>query len=381
MRKLVIANQWCAYLWVDIANHAVDVYDEVVLLTGHISELNTPLSEAVSVHSLPKYSRQSLLSRWASWVGGFVSLAWALRTKYKDYEVLLSTNPPLATWLPLFVRNKCALYIMDLYPEALILTGMVGPRNPVYRIWRRLNRAAYPRFNQVFVITEGMKTALKELEVPRTQVIPLWSANVRGSIGIDSSENAFVKRYGLENKFLVVYSGNLGKEHDISGLIGAAERLQSRDEVKFLIIGQGWNFDAAKSEVTARGLENILLLPFQDSETFQLVMAAASLGVVAQSGGTASVCIPSKTFNLLAYGLPVLAIASKDSELAAIIKYHSCGKTFTSEESEFMADFISSLSTDTTLAKEYRCAAGAAAEHYSIENARRLIEDMYAANA
>jgi len=381
MRRLVISNQWCAYLWIDIANHAVTIYDEVVLLTGQISELNTPLSKSVSVEFIPPYVRRSLLTRWVSWLRGFVSVVWRLRTQYRNYEVLLSTNPPLATWVPLFVPNKCSLYVMDLYPEALLMTGMVAKRNPAYWIWRKMNKAAYQRFARTWVITHGMKDALEKLQAPRIDVIPLWSANTTKPADTDIAENAFLVRHNLSGKFLVVYSGNLGKEHDIEVLIEVAKRLRRRESIQFLIIGQGWKYDEIQKEVKNSELGNVLMLPFQDAATFQLVLAAAGLGVVAQSERTASVCIPSKTMNLLASEIPILAIASLESELAKLIANHKCGITVCPEQPDAAADFIYRLANEPGLVGMYRRAAKEAARHFSADNAKRLIDGVYAANA
>src|SRR6056297_1867509 len=104
--KLVIVNQDVGYLFVDLANVALKHYDEVVLLSGSVVELGSRLDERVKIHPMVRYRRKSVLSRFTSWLLGFLQVAWLLRTRFHGYEVVVASNPPLNTLLPLLVRNK-----------------------------------------------------------------------------------------------------------------------------------------------------------------------------------------------------------------------------------------------------------------------------------
>ena len=373
---MVIVNQWAGYLFVDLANEALEYYDDVFFLTGRVNEMNTLLADSISVDRLPQYRRDSLASRLTSWIGGFFSIIVKLRRKYADCDVLLSTNPPLATWVPLFVRNSASLYVLDLYPEALQMTGMLGERNLIYRAWRKLNARAYRNFEQIFVLTDGMKAAIERYGVTGVQVLPPWSAAIVGQSSKDPDSAHFLGELGLDNRFIVLYSGNLGKEHEIEALVSAAERLRSNEKVKFVIMGGGWKHQMIASYVRETDLENVLILPFQDPGKFREIMAASHLGVVAQSSRTAAVCIPSKTFNLLAAGKPLLVIGSPNSDLGRMIVENHCGGVFAGDDGESVAGFIESLAANPATFQEMSEAASKFSRHFTAANASVLIRSM-----
>ena len=375
-RKLVIVNQWAGYLFVDLANEGLKHYDEVVLLAGRVSELNTLLASAVTVDRLPEYRRGSLGARLVSWIGGFFTLIIKLRFKYDDYDILLSTNPPLATWIPLFVRNSAALYVLDLYPEALQMTGMLGEHNLIYRAWRALNSKTYQKFHKIFVLTDGMKTAIEHYGVSSVQVIPPWSATLVDQSRKATDNVSILNELHLTNCFIVLYSGNLGKEHDIEALVSAAERLRRNEVIKFVIMGEGWKHQMIAKYVQESGLENVIILPFQNPERFKEIMSVSHLGVVAQSSRTAAVCIPSKTFNLLAAGKPLLAIGSPASDLGRMIVENHCGGVFAGDDGDSVAGFIQYLSANSTAFQEMSAAASKLASHFTAANASILIKSM-----
>lgn len=139
-KKLVIVNQDVGYLFIDLANAALADYDEVVLLAGSVIEFGSSLDEKVVSRRIVRYRRQSMISRAVTWVLGIVQIFWLLLTKYRRHEVLLSSNPPLTSLLPLILRRKMGLYVLDHYPEALHKTGMVRENHPIVKIWGWLNR-------------------------------------------------------------------------------------------------------------------------------------------------------------------------------------------------------------------------------------------------
>lgn len=375
-RKLVIVNQWAGYLFVDLANEGLNHYDEVVLLAGRISELNTSLANSVTVDRLPEYRRGSLGARLISWIGGFISIIIKLRRKYAGYDVLLSTNPPLATWVPLFARNSVSLYVLDLYPEALQMTGMLGEHNLICRAWKALNAITYRKFKQIFVLTDGMKAVIELYEVSGVQVIPPWSSILADRSKGEMYNVPILNELDLNNCFIVLYAGNLGKEHDIEALVTAAEHLKSSEIIKFVIMGGGWKHQMIAEHVRESGLENVLMLPFQESDKFNEILAASHLGVVAQSISTATVCIPSKTFNLLAAGKPLLVIGSPDSDLGRMIAENYCGGAFASDDGESLAGFIEYLAVNPAAFQEMSEAASKYAQHFTAANASTLIKSM-----
>ena len=110
-------------------------------------------------------------------------------------------------------------------------------------------------------------------------------------------------------------------------------------------------------------------------------MGVVQLGIVAQSNRTASVCIPSKTFNILAAGKPIVAIGSSQSDLADILNRYRCGKVFSVDQGAALAEHIKMLSEDYEMLAELSSAAGLAALDFTSDNASQLIDEVFSAHA
>lgn len=370
-KKLVIVNQDVGYLFVDLANAALSHYDEVVLVSGSIIELGSRLDERVTVRQMFRYRRQSVLSRFTSWILGFFHIVWLLLTRFRTHEVLAASNPPLTTLLPLFVRNKIGLYVLDLYPEALHKTGMVSARNPVVRIWAILNSVAYRRFDAIWALTPSMKAIIEEQYEITVDFAPAWAGEFA-----TGEDHSFLDRQGLTGRWIVLYSGNLGREHEIEALLDCAAILTDRQDLIFVIAGDGWKKKALEERVASEGLSNVVLLPKLPGAEFSALLAHARVGVVTQSLRTADVCIPSKTFNLLASGLPVLGIGKPDSDFGELINGDGAGRVFMTDQVDGMSKFLSNLREDDAVYGECQQQALHSAKTFTRSNARRVLDQF-----
>ena len=370
-KKLVIVNQDVGYLFVDLANAALEHYDEVVLVSGSIVELGSRLDKRVQIRSMVRYRRKSVLSRFTSWVLGFLQVVWLLRTRFHAHEAVVASNPPLNTLLPLLVRNKMGLYVLDMYPEALYKTGMVSSKSLVVRAWKRLNRVAYRRFNAIWALTPSMKTAIEQEYNVETEFVPAWASNM--DAGQDKS---FLERVGLTHAWVVLYSGNLGREHDVETLLDCAEALTDHDDVLFVIAGQGWKRAAIEQRVRQNQLDNVRLLPKLPATEFTTLLRHAQIGVVSQSLRTADVCIPSKTFNLLAVGLPILGIGKPDSDFGRLVIGRSAGRVFTPVEVDPIVQFLMACRRDAAYRQRMAENALSTSHDFTRLNAENLVKQF-----
>ena len=117
----------------------------------------------------------------------------------------------------------------------------------------------------------------------------------------------------------MLYSGNLGRFQDFDTLLDAAERLGTESRIEVRILGQGARQGDLGREIDRRRLTNVTLEDFQDEEAFREELRHAHLGVVTLEPQLEGIGVPSKTYNLLAAGLPLCAIMGTSSEVARII--------------------------------------------------------------
>jgi len=344
-KSIVLINQVTGYLFIDIANEFALKYDEVVLLTGGIFPMGQKLDPKIKIVKIKKYTKKSTFTRMISWLVAFIQISYFIKLRYRKHELFISSNPPLATLLPLFCANRTSLLIYDIYPDGLIAGNFLNQNNRIIKIWRSLNKRAYRRVDQIITLTYGMAHLIAQyVESSKIVVIPAWANNTFGLIDKVLANNQFAEKYNLRNKFLVVYSGNLGKEYELEALIYLAKRMEKNQVVRFLIAGEGWQKNQLESLINELNLTNCLLLPRQNPEMFIAMMEAMNLGVVSLGKAVSKIAIPSKSYNILANSKPLFCIGSKDSDLAEMIEMHQIGATFQSEEIREMAEFIELLS-------------------------------------
>jgi len=171
-----------------------------------------------------------------------------------------------------------------------------------------------------------------------------------------------------------MYSGNLAPGHDIESIVEIASYLKENKKIKFIIVGDGWKFQKIKQMIDDAKSGNIMLLPSQTVTEFYHSLAAADIGIVTISEGNSELSVPSKTFNLLAAGKPLLCIASENSELSQIVNQYCVGKCFRANEIKEMADFVINLSNNkdtynTTQINSLKCA-----QSYSPFGAKRFVQ-------
>jgi hypothetical protein len=355
-RKIVVINQSSGYLFVDIVNAFCKEYDKVVLFAGEVVTMNIPLNSKVKVVHISKYNKKSTLRRSLSWIFGFIKSVVLLNLYYRDYEVFASSNPPLMNMLSLFCRNKTSLLIYDVYPDGLAAAGFIKKNSVLYNLWSSLNKRAFKRLQSITTITNGMATALTAyVEKSKIAVVSVWSNHDLNNLQIIPKENEFVNKFGFQNKFLVVYSGNLGMGYDLESLVKLADEVKENESIQILIIGAGYKWDVIAKLIENSKISNCMLLPYQSADLFLSMQQAMHVGVVSLASIAEQIAIPSKTFNILAAGKPIICLGSKESDLAKLIDESDSGKSFGINDLEEFAKFVNKMETET-LFYDHLCA-------------------------
>lgn len=373
MKKIVVINQSSGYLFIDITNELAERFNDVVLVSGNNVEREN-LKENIRLDRIIPYNKKNTITRFYSWVVGFFQLLHLIQQKYSNYQIFISTNPPLATLLPLFCKNKISLIIYDIYPDGLVSGGFISRKNIIYKTWKMLNIKSYKKVDQIISITEGMTKLLCEYaEKDKIRTIPVWADKEISKFDEKKDGKNFKSEYGLENKFVVMYSGNIGKNHALESLVKVAQKLKCNKQIHFVIAGEGWKKQIVKEMVNELNVYNCTLLSFMKKDLFASSLYGTDLGVVSLGEDTSKIAIPSKTFNLLAAGKPLLCFAGKDSDLSYLVKKYKVGEVFSHHEINKAASFIQGL-FENEQSKHKKLAENAAnlAVKYSYRNASKI---------
>ena len=231
----------------------------------------------------------------------------------------------------------------------------------------------FKNVNRIITISASMSNIIGAYSGDKKiEIISPW-VNTKYIKPIDYGKNWFTKKYKLEDKMVILYSGNMGKTHSLFPLVEAAKQLNGiRKEYHFLFIGDGSGKKELTDFVDLNKLNNVSFLPYQPRNVLPFSFSCASYGVVSQSEGVDAMSLPSKTFYYLAAGNAIISIASKESELNVLVRKNKCGITIHPKNSH--EDLVAQLlKTDKKRLNDYQKNARLLSHNYSISNVSQFI--------
>lgn len=371
--KMVVVNQASNYLTIGLCNAFAQKFETVDLITGSIHVQGEELLDSIRVTQINRWHEKPARKKFVSYIKACIKIYWLLLFRYRKYEVFFVSLPPMAYLLTIILPQKCSMLIWDVYPDVFKITGM-KETHPLYRVWASLNKIAFKKAYRLFTIGDRM-AGLLEKYVTREKILvtPIWSIfQFNGKV--DKKENPFVKNENIQDKFVVQYSGNIGLTHNVEVMVELAERMKGHRNILFQIIGRGPREPYLKSLVAEKNLPNCQFLPFQSDEMFPYSLSAADVGVVILDEVTAKGSVPSKSYNLMSYGIPSLYIASNDSELHHYVKKYNHGKCVSHDNLADAVDFILELKNNRELHEKYSRNAIEASKDYKRSNADRIVD-------
>jgi colanic acid biosynthesis glycosyl transferase WcaI len=262
-------------------------------------------------------------------------------------DVIVSFSPPLPLGLSAWLLSQIfhvpwVLQLEDLYPDAAIAAGVMKNKR-VINFFLGMEKFLYQNSEHISVISKNFKQTLieKGISNSKIEVIPVWADP--DEVLPMQKHNAFRCKYGLGGKFVVMYAGNIGVTSCLEDVLRAAEILCEKNDIQFVIIGEGVKKESLQAEVHARKLTNVSFLPFQPREIFPEMLAAADLNLVTLNENAAFSSLPSKIFNVMASARPVLAITPPGSEIKQIVEEADCGWNVPPQSPEKLAEVILQL--------------------------------------
>lgn len=377
-RRIVILNQAANYLTIGFANTFNNRFEKVALVTGSVHVQGEALDADIDVHLINRWYERPSWKKGLSYLVALTRMWLLLMTKYRRYEVLFVSVPPMGYLLNLLLPHRFSMVIWDVYPDTLKITGM-EETHFLYRAWSALNRRSFRKAWRIFTISETTAgTLAKYIARDRLEVHPIWSIFQENS-RVPPQENPFVQDHGLDGKFVVQYSGNIGLTHNVETLVDIAEKMQCDPNILFQIIGRGPRQPRLERLIEARALQNVQMLPFQPDDMFPYSLSAADLGVVILHSAASGGSVPSKAYNLMSFGIPALYVAAEESELAVYAKRYGHARFFTAEQIEDIVRFIRALANDKEYRETMRQSAEAASRDFRRSNATRFVDSYLAA--
>lgn len=289
----------------------------------------------VTIHRVAttSFGRGRLLGRAIDYASYYLATAWALVRMLDAGDVLVAlTDPPLISILaaPIARLRKARLvnWQQDVFPEVASQLGANPLPRRLDRLLRRARNASMRGAAMNVLISERMSEYFAHNGVPASQlcVIENW-ADPASVTPKPVSSSALRARLGLVDRFVVCYSGNLGRAHEFDTFLVAAEELRADRSIAFLMIGGGAKMEELQRLVDARKLENFVFLPYQAREDLGDSLAAADIHLVSLLPTLEGLIMPSKLYGILAAGRPAIFIGDVDGDVARVIRGARCGST------------------------------------------------------
>lgn len=211
-----------------------------------------------------------------------------------------------------------------------------------------MNRKAYGQAQTITVLGRDMRKLLWEkygLPDEKVRWIPHWSPAGK-SQPLSFAQSRLGVRLGLEKKWVVQYSGNMGLWHDMENLVRAAELLREEESIHFLCAGSGRRRQGAEHLAQQLGLRNVTWIDPVPLEDLDDLLAGCHAALISQREGLTGIAVPCKLYGILAAGRPVLAAVPADCETALVVREEKCGEVLPPHNPKALADCIRRRSRD-----------------------------------
>jgi glycosyltransferase involved in cell wall biosynthesis len=323
--------------------------------SGHLPLAAHEQHLGVNIHRVAttSFGRAGLLGRSADYAS-FYAAAWskAMALVGPGDVLVAMTDPPLLSILAADVaRRRSAMLVnwtQDLYPEIALNLGVRGLRGPQARFLMGLRDWSFKAARANVAIGSLMAERKRAMGVePSTiVVIPNWVPGHEID-PVPHADNPLRTAWGLQDTFVVGYSGNLGRAHEVRTLLDAAERLADEPAIRFLIVGGGHHMAAAAEESNRRGLAHrFVFKPYQDQDQLALSLSLPDVHWVSLRPEFEGLIVPSKIFGIAAVGRPVIAIVDPEGEVGRLVLSHGCGITVQPGDAAGLAAAIRHLKDD-----------------------------------
>jgi colanic acid biosynthesis glycosyl transferase WcaI len=261
---------------------------------------------------------------------------------------LVVTNPsllPLACLVDKVIRGTPYVYVIhDLFPDVAVAVGVVKGGSPMDRVARHAQRTFLHNAASVVVLGRCMAATLGErygLPQNKIEVIPNFPTLAR--VPTREDRERYRARHGWAG-FICVYSGNLGQFQDFDTLLQAAKILQDDPEgIKFVFAGSGARREYVEQKASDLGLKNVIFSQFVPDEDFPDLLAASDAALITLERGAEGLGVPSKFYNLIAVGLPIVAVMGGATEISYVIEESDCGFVVPQGEPRHLAETIRHL--------------------------------------
>jgi glycosyltransferase involved in cell wall biosynthesis len=328
-------------------------------------------------------SKAGLWQRIVSYLFYLIHAGWKLFLFPKKDIIIGVTNPPFLSILLMIVSamTGCGYYFIlhDVYPEGLVAVGKLNQDSLITKIWHNLNRYSYQYATKLVVLGRDMKDLLIQnyaVDPKKIEYIPNWSITPT-NLPTSFEDNDLASKLGIQDKFVVQYSGNMGLWHDIDTFIRGAAQLQTNPNIQFLFIGNGIRKQKAHQLAQELELTNIIWMDFVPKEQLSTSLTCAHIALISLNSGLEGIAVPSKLYGILGSGRAILAQVPAACEIAYTVTEEECGFVIPPGDVDGLVNRIKELELDRDLTNRMGSHSFQAYQSkYTIETITKQFQEM-----
>ncbi len=308
----------------------------------------------VQVHRVwtARFGRKSLRGRALDYLSFYVTATARLWSVLRAGDVaVVKTDPPMLSVVgavAVALRGaKLVNWLQDVFPEVASRLGVAMVAQPIETALRSIRdrSLSFAKANIVLGMRMRSYLASRSVDASSLRIIENWSdGDAVRPLPVARSE--LRTRLGLQNSFVVGYSGNLGRAHEIDTLLAAAELLREDPSVVFLMVGGGARMQELRERVDEARLRNFRFQPYQPRERLADSLAAADVHLASLLPSLEGLIVPSKMYGILAAGRPCIFIGDVDGEIARLLREAQCGESVSCGAAAELANLIRTFQHD-----------------------------------
>ncbi len=364
MRVLVHTDEYyptaqaCSYRMQIFVDTFVNFGDEVIVVTSSANKANGTIDRthhkekiiyAPAIRMKKKTTIMRMLNNLTFGITSVFSVFWAGKV-----DVVITTSPPPLVSIPGWIIAKCKraklVYdVRDIWPDVALEMGSFTEDSFYCKIFKKITGFMYKHADIVTTVSPGKVEKIKDHVSARpgrksgpSHIDKVWLVGngFDESVARSEFDQAIVNQYELDKKFTCVYIGNIGLAQGLGALLDVAAKTKYRD-IQFLCFGKGAEKEMLEQRVKTEGLTNVKFCGVVDHSKVFSILSCAKLSFIPLRNSNMKDSVPTKVYEALGIGCPVLLVAEGDS--ATIVDDARLGRHISPDETEKLVDVFDDM--------------------------------------
>lgn len=319
---------------------------------------------------VPEFDKKNKVSRIKNISAYFINSILATFKAGKQDVIYSISQPPILGGIlgvigKLIKRAKFVYNIQDFNPEQVEVVGY-SKQKVLIDLAKFVDKVSCKLSDCVIVVGRDMQKTLQQRfnhkNVPTNTVINNW-IDEKEIYPLESNHPKiidFKQIYNLENKFIIMYSGNIGLYYDLENIIRVIGKFKNRDDIVFAFVGDGTVKEQIQTYSRENNLDNVTFIPYQKKEDLVYSLNVADVHLVTNQKGIKGVSVPSKVYGVMAAGKAILGVLEQGSEAQLLIEKSNCGVVVEPQDYQAIEEAINELINQ----KDQICSMGLSGRHY-----------------